>query len=170
MAYFNGESSKQNFLPCSLQTSFFKIGIFLTNKKSILFSLDYFSKCTRFGSGQNNRKHPIRQKGWKTENSSKLEILPNSNHFSRTPSASPLLPIWQSQRLTLLGLCEKGSATLGGTRPCNISCIMQDDFKRLSWSVPLFNSLTGMAMGAHERPLFDKLLWLLVTSMIFVHC
>ena len=26
------------------------------------------------------------------------------------------------------------------------------------------------AMGAHERPLFEKLLWGLVSSMIFVRC
>ena len=30
------------------------------------------------------------------------------------------------------------------------------------------NSLTAIGIGAHERQLFDKLLWRLVTSMIFV--
>ena len=33
---------------------------------------------------------------------------------------------------------------------------------------PIFNSLP--AIDAHERQLFDKLLWGLVTSTIFVHC
>jgi hypothetical protein len=34
----------------------------------------------------------------------------------------------------------------------------------------LFNSLPAMAMGAHERPLFEKLLWGSVSSTIFVRC
>jgi len=32
------------------------------------------------------------------------------------------------------------------------------------------NSLTAIAIGAHEHQLFDKLLWGLVTSTIFVRC
>ena len=36
------------------------------------------------------------------------------------------------------------------------------------YGVMAFNSLT--AIGAHEGQLFDKLLWWLVTSTIFVRC
>ena len=33
-----------------------------------------------------------------------------------------------------------------------------------------FKLLTAIAIGAHERQLFDKLLWRWVTSTIFVRC
>jgi hypothetical protein len=39
---------------------------------------------------------------------------------------------------------------------------------RMQIRAKLFNRIT--AIGAHERQLFDKLLWGLVTSTIFVRC
>jgi hypothetical protein len=41
-------------------------------------------------------------------------------------------------------------------------------FKSIDILIPMVNSLT--AIDAHERQLFDQLLWGLVTSTIFVRC